>query len=131
MNELTDFIDEACEAYPVDQDNMFLLGFSQGAILSMTLGLSLGSRVKGVAALSGYIPDFVKREYTIQDVQNVSFFISHGETDHVLPFEWGKENASFLQEQGASVTFQHYPVGHTVSLQNLHDLVNWMKNHIM
>ena len=42
------------------------MGFSQGAILSMTLGLKLGNRIKGIIALSGYIPAFVKEEYDIQ-----------------------------------------------------------------
>jgi phospholipase/carboxylesterase len=68
VNKLTSFIDYACEQYPLDIGRLYFLGFSQGAILSMTLGLTLGDRIKGVVALSGYIPEFVKEEYNIKSV---------------------------------------------------------------
>ncbi|MBP1174146.1 putative esterase [Paenibacillus sp. PvR133] len=48
------------------------LGFSQGAILSMLLALTLGNQLKGIVALNGYVPDFVKTEYTLQSTENVS-----------------------------------------------------------
>ena len=51
----------------------------------MTLGLKLGNRIKGIIALSGYIPAFVKEEYEINSLDHVSAFISHGEYDQVLP----------------------------------------------
>ena len=116
ISKLTNFIDYACEQYPVDQSKLYLLGFSQGAILSMTLGLALGDRIKGIVALSGYIPGFVKEEYTINPVNHLSLFISHGEYDQVLPFEWGKENNEYFTKLGIPVTFKTYPEGHSVSL---------------
>ncbi|WP_067726999.1 alpha/beta hydrolase [Oceanobacillus damuensis] len=127
VTKLTDFIDYTCDSYPIDQDKLYLSGFSQGAILSMTLGVVLGSRVKGIAALSGYIPDFVKNEYDKKDVSNLSIFISHGQLDQVLPFEWAPANEKFYKEQGASVTFKQYASGHTVSQENYKDLREWFK----
>jgi phospholipase/carboxylesterase len=130
VNRLTNFIENACGEYPLDKNQIYLLGFSQGAILSMTLGLTLGDRVKGIVALSGYIPKFVKEEYEIKPVNNLSLFISHGEMDPVLPFEWGIENSNYFNEKGAKVTFKEYPVGHTVSLQNHKDFMEWLTNDI-
>lgn len=126
IRKLTNFIDYACEQYPVDQSQLYLLGFSQGAILSMTLGLVLGDRIKGIVALSGYIPEFVKAEYDIKPVDQVSLFISHGEFDQVLPFEWGRANNEYFKEIGADVTFNTYPEGHTVSQQNYEDFTKWV-----
>ena len=65
VNNLEDFIDYAVEKYPIDKSKVYLMGFSQGAILSMTLGLKLGNRIKGIIALSGYIPAIVKDDYEI------------------------------------------------------------------
>lgn len=126
VSKLTSFIDYATNQYPIDGNQLILLGFSQGAILSMTLGLTLGDRVKGVIALSGYIPGFVKEEYPVKPVHHLSLFISHGEWDQVLPFEWGVANSDYFQALGASVTFRTYQEGHTVSLQNLQDYRNWL-----
>ena len=126
VTKLTNFIDYASEQYPIDSSQLYLLGFSQGAILSMTLGLALGERIKGIVALSGYIPGFVRDEYNVKSVKHMSLFISHGEMDQVLPFEWGVVNNEYFQGQGATVTFKRYQEGHTVSLQNHNDYRKWL-----
>lgn len=126
VNQLTNFIDYATAKYPVDLRHLYLLGFSQGAILSMTLGLTLGNRIKGIVALSGYIPGFVKEEYALKPVEKLSLFISHGEFDNVLPYQWGLESNKFFQEVNARVIFQSYSEGHTVSLRNQQDFMNWI-----
>jgi phospholipase/carboxylesterase len=129
IQRLTNLIDDACEKYPLDLKQLYLLGFSQGAILSMTLALTLG-KMKGIVALSGYVPQFVKEEYAINPGDNLSVFISHGEFDQVLPFEWGKENAEYFTKLGIPVTFKTYPEGHTVSLDNFHDFRTWILNDL-
>ncbi|MDF0725503.1 esterase [Cytobacillus sp. S13-E01] len=126
IRTLTDFIDYAIEEFPINSSQLYLLGFSQGAILAKTLGLSLGNKVKGIVALSGYIPAFVKEEYTIQPVDKLSVFISHGEYDNILPYEWGVESSSYFRGLGANVTFQTYQEGHTVSLKNEEDFTKWL-----
>jgi phospholipase/carboxylesterase len=129
ISKLTNFIDYACVQYPLDESRLYLLGFSQGAILAMTLGLSLGNRIKGIIALSGYIPSFVKEEYNIKPVKQLSAFISHGEMDQVLPFEWGVANNDYFSKLGATVTFQMYQEGHTVSLKNQKDFMKWLQEN--
>ncbi|MCL6572941.1 MAG: esterase [Bacillus sp. (in: Bacteria)] len=130
ISKLTTFIDYACVDYPLDESRMYLLGFSQGAILAMTLGLSLGNRIKGIVALSGYIPGFVKEEYNLKPVEQLSAFISHGEMDQVLPFDWGVANNDYFRKLGATVTFQTYQEGHTVSLQNQQDFMKWLQEDL-
>jgi phospholipase/carboxylesterase len=85
----------ASENDQIDTNCLYLLGFSQGAIVSMTLGLTLGKRIKGIVALSGYIPGFVKEEYKLKPVEQQSLFISHGELDNILPYEWEWNVRSF------------------------------------
>jgi phospholipase/carboxylesterase len=127
ISKLTNFIDYASEQYPLDLSQLYLLGFSQGAILSMSLGLTLGNRIKGIIALSGYIPGFVKDEYNVKPVNQMSLFISHGVMDQVLPYEWGVANNEYFQGLGATVTFKTYQEGHTVSLQNFQDYMDWLQ----
>jgi phospholipase/carboxylesterase len=129
LNRLAKFIDTVSMKEEIDREKLFLMGFSQGAIVSMTLALTLGDKIKGVVALSGYIPQFVKEEYTINPGKHVSVFISHGEYDQVLPYEWGKESAEYFTELGIPVSFHSYQEGHTVSLNNLRDFQSWLFNH--
>lgn len=129
IKKLANFIDFASINYEIDADQIYLMGFSQGAIVSMTLALTLG-KIKGVVAFSGYIPQFVKEEYTINQGNQLSVFISHGEYDQVLPYEWGKESVDYFTKLGVPVTFKSYPEGHTVSEKNLQDFKSWILNDL-
>lgn len=123
---LTSFIDYAAGKYPLDTRYFYLLGFSQGAVASNTLALTMGDRIKGIVSLSGYIPLFVKDEYDKKPVKGLSVFISHGVDDSVLPFEWGESARDYFTVVGANVTFYSYNCGHTVSEQNRHDYKQWL-----
>ena len=49
------FIEEACDAYELNERKVSILGFSQGCILSYALALSYPDKIKNVIGLSGYI----------------------------------------------------------------------------
>ena len=130
VTSLTHFIEYATEQYSLDQNNLYLLGFSQGAILSMSLALTLGSKIKGIVALSGYIPKIVTEEYDLKAVDGLSVFISHGEMDQILPYEWGVSAGEYFKQKNADVTFHSYQEGHSVSLQNQQDFKQWIVDHL-
>jgi len=123
---LKEFIDNAPKSYPIDTTKEYLLGFSQGAILSMTLAFILGDKLRGIIALSGYIPKHVKATYPIKSVENLSVFISHGEFDPIFPVSIGKDNYDFFKARDEKVNYNHYPVGHEVSLDIKKDFVRWL-----
>ncbi len=54
---IRDCIDEIIEKYNVQKDNITLLGFSQGTILSFAVALSYPEKIKNVIGLSGYIDE--------------------------------------------------------------------------
>jgi len=125
--KLEAFILYTTEKYPIDPGKRYLLGFSQGAILSMTLALTMGDKLKGIVALNGYIPNFVKTEYSLQSIKNVSIFVSHGEYDTVFPVQIGHETAEYLKEHVEHITFKLYPTDHGVSEENQLDFLHWIK----
>ncbi|MFC5449444.1 alpha/beta hydrolase [Paenibacillus aestuarii] len=127
VKKLQAFIAYATEKYPIDASKRYLLGFSQGAILAMTLALTMGDQLKGIVALNGYVPEFVKTEYPLRSVKDVSIFISHGEYDSIFPIRIGHENASYFQDLAPSLTFKLYPTDHGVSEDNQHDVLNWLQ----
>lgn len=123
---ISSFIDYALDEYPLDARHLYLLGFSQGSVLSNTLALTMGDRIKGIVSLSGYIPAFVKEEYNKKPVTGLSAFISHGVKDPVLPYEWGESARDYFTDAGAAVTFHSYSCGHTVTPQNQQDFKTWL-----
>lgn len=117
------FIEEAIEEFNLDSEKVFVVGFNQGAALAQTLAVVMGNAIRGTAALSGFIPEFVALEYSKKLMDESKIFISHGEYDYVYPIQWGKGSAAFFTDFGANVTFKTYPDGHGVSPENLQDLV--------
>lgn len=125
------FIDEIVTFYDVDKENVFLLGFSQGAILSYATALCYPEKVKNIVALSGYIDkSIIPEDLTSKNYNHLDFFISHGTVDQVIPIEWAQNSAPLLHEFNISNSYQEYIVGHGVSPQNFHDFNNWIKKRI-
>ncbi|CAM3388207.1 dienelactone hydrolase family protein [Paenibacillus lupini] len=127
VKDLETFIHYATETYPIDSNKRYMLGFSKGAILSITLALTMGEQLKGIVALNGYIPEFVKTEYTLRSMKDVSVFVSHGEYDSVFPVRIGHETAAYLNDQTGRLTFKLYPTDHGVSEENQSDFLQWIK----
>jgi len=120
----------AIEEYQIDPHKVFVLGFSQGAVLAQSLAFVMGNLVTGIVALSGYTPKFVTEEYAIRSVEHLHAFISHGDYDYVIPSQWGMESKEIFEQFGAKVTFKQYPDGHGVTPDNLRDLVAFLAQQL-
>lgn len=125
------FIDEVKETFDVNTEKTFLLGFSQGTILSYSVALNYPEKVQHVIGLSGYInQDLLNREHRIQNFSNLDFFISHGSVDQVIPVEWAQNAAPYLKDLGIKHSYKEYMVGHGVAPQNFHDFKNWIEERL-
>ncbi|MGW9686139.1 alpha/beta hydrolase [Flagellimonas sp. 2504JD1-5] len=130
-DKIVAFIDEACEAYGLDKENITLLGFSQGTILSYSIALSFPEKIKNVIALSGYINENILiDDYNEKDHSNLNIYASHGQVDQVIPLEWAQKTPGFLNKLGIQHTYEEFPVGHGVSPQNFYSFREWLNKHI-
>lgn len=124
------FIDELIVNYPIDKDNVTLIGFSQGSILSYSVALSYPEKVNRVVALSGYLnQDILIEGYQNNDFSGLDFFVSHGVADQVIPVEWARKTPAFLDKLSIKNVYVEYPVGHGVAPKNFFDFRNWILNH--
>ena len=124
---IAQFIDELAVKYTIDTDNVSLVGFSQGAILSYAVALSHPEKVQRVVAMSGYMnPEILEENYLQNSFSNLKVFTSHGTVDQVIPVEWGRKATPFLENLGINATYKEYPIGHGVSPQNFYDFKNWL-----
>ncbi len=126
-DKIVAFIDEACAAYHLDADNITLLGFSQGTILSYAVALSYPEKVQRVIALSGYINDNIMAEgYRNGDHGHLRIYASHGQVDQVIPPEWAQRIPDFLDTLGVQHVYEEFPSGHGVTPQNFHAFKKWL-----
>jgi phospholipase/carboxylesterase len=128
-NLIANFIDELIDNYPIDANNITLIGFSQGCILSYAVALSYPQKAQRLVAMSGYLNlQIVAENYTSNDFKNLKIFASHGTVDQVIPVDWARKAKPILESLGIETVYKEYPIGHGVSPQNFYDFKNWLQS---
>jgi phospholipase/carboxylesterase len=124
---IANFIDELLVKYPIDAQNVTLIGFSQGSILSYAVALSYPEKISRVVAMSGYLnTEIAKEDYTKNDFSRLRIFASHGTVDQVIPVDWARKTKPVLDDLGIENVYKEYPVGHGVAPQNFFDFRDWL-----
>ena len=109
--------------YNLDSNDISLLGFSQGAILSWAIGFNYPNFIRRIIALSGYINE------ELIDNFNITFkaFSSHGLIDPIIPIDWARATIKkHINIENDNFIYNEYNDGHTVTENNLLDFLNWM-----
>lgn len=126
VKELNRLIDHE-EKQGIPSNRIIIGGFSQGAVIALTTGLSCKKHLAGILALSGYLP---YAEEILQKApsenKNVPIFLGHGTQDHVVPFFLGQMTYDALIKHHHQVDFKTYPVSHTVSIEEIFDIRKWL-----
>ena len=123
-------MDEILAAYPVDPQRLFLLGFSQGSLLSLCYTLTHPLHVTGVIAQSGYIPNGVDLEIDEAGIKSKPFLLTHGEQDTLIPVEWGRLSRDRLKELGVDLEYREFQMGHSVSMESLEVIAEWLEKYL-
>ena len=123
------FIDELVANYAIDANDVTLIGFSQGCILSYAIAVSYPQKVQRVVAMSGYFNEEIATDnFKENDLSKLKIFASHGSVDQVVPVDWARNSIPKLKELGIDIVYKEYPVGHGVAPQNFFDFKNWLQN---
>ena len=107
--------------------NVDLLGFSQGAILSWSLGMSYPKSINRIMALSGFYNPKLDQESSGSKA-DLKCFSSHGIIDPVIPVAHTRIGINNLREKGVSVAYKEYDAPHTISPDNFRDLLQWLQS---
>jgi predicted esterase len=102
-------------------ERTILLGFSQGACLTLEYVARHARRYGGVAGLSGGLigPDGTPRAYA-GSLAGTPIFLGCSDVDFHIPKERVEESAAVLRRLGGDVTMRLYPnMGHTVNADEL------------
>jgi phospholipase/carboxylesterase len=136
MELIETFLTELTGKYSLDTNGLNILGFSQGAILSMAIALENPGMFKNVVAMSGYLntdllDDMKQVESRFRESKkNTNFFISHGTMDQVIPFQWAQQAQPIMERLNVDYVFKQYPAGHGVAPDNFQDMKQWLEKRI-
>lgn len=104
----------------VPWNRIVVAGFSQGGAVALFQGLRQPERLAGVIALSTYmvVEESLDAEASPAN-KDVPIFQAHGSLDPMVPLARGDAARSALQQRGYSVEFHSYPIPHSVNLDEI------------
>ncbi len=124
LESLAEFLDTVKASYPVDPERVVLLGFSQGAVMSLGAQALGPESVAGVIALSGYFP--IEVESDAVNLVGAPAFVAHGVHDDIIPVEAGRRTRDLLERHGVDLTYREYPMAHSVSAEEMAEARAWL-----
>ena len=129
---LEQFIEQATRKYQTQASKVFLVGFSQGAMMSYEVALREPGLVGGFAALSGHMLPVLKAELKADPArQELAVFIGHGAVDTLIPVQGASVAQAYLKTQGIKPQFHAYAgLPHGVNEAEVKDLRTWLERMV-
>jgi phospholipase/carboxylesterase len=130
LDVLTSFVGTLPQRIGSDPQRTYLLGFSQGAIMSLALTMRIPEQLAGVIAISGYLDPELSPPETPPGLNGLPIFQLHGVADEVIPVEAGRRSAERLETGPAAYTYREYQIGHGIHPQGLQDMAHWLQERL-
>ncbi len=117
---LDQLVDQVSEGGPV-----ILLGFSQGGLMACATAAHRQARgLKAAISLSAPPMPLPPEGEPLKDFP---VFWGHGTEDPVVPWPRGQRTLEIVRSLGARVTAKRYAAGHTITEQEIDDLLEWLE----
>jgi len=127
--KLLKFLDDLQKEHPYDSSQVYLCGFSQGAMMALSLGLTRPDKIKGVMALSGRIIEEVKPMVaSTEKLSSLEIFVMHGLEDPMMPIQYARNTRSFLESKGLKSSYHEVHAVNNITEEGLKLMSNWLKD---
>jgi phospholipase/carboxylesterase len=122
---LEQFIDTLPELYNADPNQIYLMGFSQGAAAAFALAIHAPEKVQGIASLVGFMPRQVDEAIETTRLADIPVFIAVGIEDDRVPLEIARECGKAVRAAGAYLEYREYETGHKLNGAGMRKLKSW------
>jgi len=110
----------------IKSENIFIIGFSQGAVLALHTAILYPKKLAGAACLSSHYPMTNTIHPNLANAK-IPVFFGHGTHDDVVPESLNEKTYEFFKSNGNPVERHTYHnMWHTVCLEELKELGEWI-----
>lgn len=125
VGAVVDFIRSLPDLYNADPDNVYLMGFSQGAATAYALAMRHPDLVQGIAGLVGFVPMECDDLLAAEPLEGLPIFMAVGKEDPRIPYSRSLACAHTLQMVGAELDYHEYEMGHRLNARAMRHLEAW------
>jgi phospholipase/carboxylesterase len=111
----------------IPPERIYVLGFSQGACLTLEFASRNPREWGGVIAFTGgLIGDKIYKENYNGDFKRAKVFIANSDNDPHVPLKRSEESAMLMEKMGADVRLKIYPnMAHTITASEIKSVSEW------
>jgi len=129
QKKLKILIDNKLEKLNLKFKDLFLVGFSQGTMMSIQYAISQKKEIAGVLGYSGKIFDYELLSKNLNSRPKIKFL--HGNIDEIVPVEEMYKAVDFLKLNKFNVDYKVYDnLNHAISPEGLSDGLDFIKKNI-
>lgn len=123
-DQIATFIQTLPTLYGADPEQIYLMGFSQGAAAAIATVLFHPGLVKGMALLVGFAPEQVDGVRAAA-LEGLPVYMAIGQEDDTVPYERAKMGADLLAAAGTDLTLVEMNTGHKLNAEGMRTLRAW------
>jgi phospholipase/carboxylesterase len=124
---LAKFVDEAAAGYRVAPEQVYLMGFSQGAAMAFCTMLTAPEKLGGIIALNGRVlPEVKPYAVAFERLENFPVLFVYGTYDKVIPVAFAREAHAYLATTGAALQAHEFPIAHEITADSLREVQVWL-----
>lgn len=126
-----DLLDTLMTREGIPSDRIALIGFSQGAVMSLDVGLRYPRQLAAIIPLSGYLaaPETLAAEKSSESVKTPILLV-HGTMDEVVPVDGSRKAHTVLVREGYQPRLEEYPMGHQVIPEEIQLIGDFLKTQL-
>lgn len=97
-------------------ERIFVLGFSQGCLMTMEVGARYGKRLAGCVGISGYVHEPEQLLKSLSPVAKAQrFLVTHGDADPLIPVQAVRRQIEQLRVGGLNIDWREFAKEHTIA----------------
>ena len=120
--DLLTMLDEWLATAGLDASRFDMMGFSQGAAMTYSMGLLHPERLHKQVVLSGFIPENGEALLSGGRLSRKPVFIAHGRKDDMIPVELARHAVELLKAADIKVEYCESDAGHKVSKECIKEM---------
>jgi len=125
------FINDAVMGFGADPRRVYLLGFSQGATLAYSIGLTAPARLRGIVGIGGRVlPEIAAQAAPMSALRHLTLLIQHGARDPVMSLERARATRDLFVDLGVMLGYREYPAAHELSAEMADDACEFLSTQI-
>lgn len=120
-------IDDQCERHGLERSEAVVIGFSQGAAMTLAVTLRTGAhRPAAIACLSGMLQEVPGLTYDWAATDLPPVYVQHGTVDPLVTVDRGRHVRDTLTSAGLELAYDEYPMAHEIRPESIRDLRAWL-----